>query len=208
MLVEDVVQPGLVLLRSPALSQLGVPHAFSTRCRAGLRDEHALARAGGLPTQRVLSVHQVHGAAIHRPAPPGEESTERVRADGLVGDRPGDVLRVVSADCVPVLIATADGREVAAVHAGWRGLLVGVIPAALLELAGDAERAGLVAAVGPCLSPGRFEVGPELAAAFEAAGYGASVASGRGDRSHVDLRAVAARQLRAGGVTQLDVSEA
>ena len=237
----DVLAANLLALRSPLLREAGVPHAFTTRLDGGL-DDRALAAVLGLPVHRLLRVRQVHGAAVHRAAPPGEEragassaasgvrdpGTQRApgaqgvplereatsstgvlpapflaEADGLVGDRPGDVLAVVAADCVPVLLASGDGAHVAAVHAGWRGLLAGVLPAALHALGGRAS----LAAIGPCLSPARFEVGPEVGRAFAAAGHARHVRPGRGDRLHVDLAAVARDQLAQGGVSAVDVTE-
>jgi hypothetical protein len=208
MLVPEVLRPDLVVLRSPRLSALGVPHAFTTRLAGGFEDDDALVRAAGVSCERLMRVRQVHGAHAHRPAPAGEEPRELVEADALVTDRPGDAVAIVTADCVPVLLASRDGGEVAAVHAGWRGLLQGVLAAAVGELGGRPAAAGLVAAIGPCLSPSRFEVGPDVGAAFAAAGHDDHVAPGAGDRRHVDLRAVAADQLRQFGVTALDVSDA
>lgn len=187
---------------SPALAALGVPHAFTTRLLGGARDDLSHVRALGLPLGRLLRVRQVHGGTVHRASPPGEEPAELTAADALLSEHPGDVPAVVTADCVPVLLAGADGRGVAAVHAGWRGLLAGVIPATVAALGG-----ARAAAVGPCLSQQRFEVGPEVAAAFLAAGYGRHVRAGNGDRSHVDLRGVAADQLCAGGVGQVDSTD-
>ncbi|HRJ49797.1 MAG TPA: polyphenol oxidase family protein, partial [Phycisphaerales bacterium] len=74
------------------------------------------------------------------------------------------------ADCVPVLLATEDGRLVAAVHAGWRGIVLNVTRAAVtamrtLAAEHDARR-DVVAAIGPCIGPSRFEVGPEVAGEF------------------------------------------
>jgi YfiH family protein len=115
------------------------------------------------------------------------------------------------ADCVPVLVARADGRLVAAVHAGWRGLVAGVIPRTLERLAAagaDLPGCPLVAAIGPCLSRERFEVGPEVAEAFEGAELAPSVSRARaGVRARVDLRHAALLQLRAGGVERIDVSD-
>lgn len=203
MLLREELAADVVVLRSPRLQALDVPHAFGTRRRGapGAEDDRALLGAAQLDGRRLVRIHQVHGALVHR-AGAGPEGAELPRADALVSNRPGDLLRVVSADCVPILVSAAEGSEVAALHAGWRGLLAGVIPATLAAMG----RRAAVAAVGPCLSPPRFEVGPEVAAAFVAAGHGARVAPGRGDRSHVDLRGVALDQLCAGGLAEVDVS--
>src|SRR5271165_3406173 len=81
-----------------------------------------LARAAELSPQQLATVRQVHGDRVVRAAPGGQEP-----ADGLWTDGGTDLwVGVKSADCVPVLLASADGRCVAAVHSGWRGTAVRV----------------------------------------------------------------------------------
>ncbi|MBX2852688.1 MAG: polyphenol oxidase family protein, partial [Phycisphaeraceae bacterium] len=101
-------------------------------------------------------------------------------------------------DCVPVLIAAADGKAVAAVHAGWRGLLSGVVAEAA-----DALAAGFVAAIGPCISVKRFEVGEEVAERFDQR----FVRRDLGSRPHVDLRAAVHAQLHRLGAQQIDTTD-
>jgi YfiH family protein len=111
------------------------------------------------------------------------------------------------ADCAPLLLASADGRVVAAVHAGWRGVLAGVVPGAVRELRRVCSAAGqaparILAAIGPCIGPEAFEVGQEVVEQFQAR-FGQRVpvdrntASGKG---HVDLRAAIRIQLLDAGV--------
>lgn len=202
---------GLVGYRSPLLAARGVPHLFSTRrgpggleLDAGRLDparERALGAAAGSAGARIVRVRQVHGARVleHQgPAPrPGSELSE---ADGLVGGAADVLLAVSVADCVPVLLSDASGARVAAVHAGWRGLVAGVLPEAVRRLGAAAP---LVAAIGPCLSLERFEVGDEVARAFEAAGLAEAVVAGR-PRPHVDLRLAARLQLRSSGVADVE----
>ena len=69
------------------------------------------------------------------------------------------------ADCVPILIATEGGKSVAAVHAGWRGVIAGAVLAALHAL-GTGAAESCVAAIGPCIGGDAFEVGPEVLAEF------------------------------------------
>lgn len=210
--LERVVGPaGVVGYRSRALAELGVPHWFSTRVGFGRSDVDvgalaetelaALRRAagvvaGGAPARAI----QVHGADVL--AVEWDTEADRARADALTTGEPDRWLGVVTADCVPVLVASVDGRRVAAVHAGWRGLVAGVIGRALAAL-GSLE---LAAAIGPCLSLARFEVGPEVADAFVAADLEAAVHRDRGPRPHVDLRAAASLQLERAGVRRLDAS--
>ena len=214
-MLERVLAPdGLVLHRSPRLARLGVPHLFTTRRGpAGapldvvtLDRDPALAprllrEAGARPDARVVHARQVHGAGVWEVE--GELPAAGPEADVLVTSRPDRALLVYTADCVPVLVARRDGARVAAVHAGWRGLVAGAIPRAL-EALGEGE---LVAAIGPCLSLARFEVGPEVADAFRAAELAGVVREGAGERPHVDLRAAVRLQLERAGVRELDVSD-
>ncbi len=202
---------GCVSYRSPALDELGVPHLFTTRLGVGggaldagaldREQELWLARAAGAENARLARVHQVHGCGVRRVE--ADEPDPPEQADALVTERADRLLLVRTADCVPVLVTTADGRRVAAIHAGWRGLVAGVIPRALEALA---PTRGLVAAIGPCLSLARFEVGPEVARAFADAGFAEVVHAGRGPsgRPHVDLRAAARLALARGGATRID----
>jgi hypothetical protein len=205
---------GLVVWRSPLLAELGVPHLFSTRRGPGGRELDAgeldgpvtarLLEAAGAPGRRLVTVAQVHGAEVHRADGASLHDGPRPRADALTTTDPELMLLVRVADCVPILLADAAGRRVAAVHAGWRGLLAGVVPRAVDALGGR----GLLGAVGPCLCPRHFEVGPEVAARFAASNLEGVVHRAPGLRPHVDLRAAAAIQLDRAGVAPLDRSEA
>jgi YfiH family protein len=101
------------------------------------------------------------------------------------------------ADCVPVLVASTDTGAVAAIHAGWRGVVAGVVPAGVELLRGASALAGqapLLAAIGPCIGPCCFEVGADVA---ERIGF---VTRRAGDKAYVDLRAAVRAQLRALGL--------
>lgn len=103
---------------------------------------------------------QVHGVQVRMP------QTTSACADACFEDRPGRVCAVLTADCLPVLLCNVAGDRVAAAHAGWRGLLSGV-----LERTVDAfEQPGaqLIAWLGPAIGPAAFEVGDEVRADFVA----------------------------------------
>ena len=85
-------------------------------------------------------------------------------ADAAITRRPGQVAVVMTADCLPILLCNRDGSEVAAVHAGWRGLRAGVIQSALAAMQSSNDR--LMAWIGPGISQAAFEVGDEVRAAF------------------------------------------
>jgi YfiH family protein len=203
---------GFVGYRSPLLASHGIPHLFTTRIggrarvldlgRLDERDERRVALAAGLPDARIAIVKQVHGASVlvlQPAALPGDAA----RADGLVSEREDVLVGVHVADCVPVLLARSDGRRVAAVHAGWRGLVAGVIPRAVERLGGGL----LLAAIGPCLSRARFEVGPEVVRAFADARLGDAIHASENARARIDLRLAAALQLEAAGVAVIEAND-
>jgi YfiH family protein len=145
-----------------------------------------------------LWLAQVHGAGILDADAPGG-CAAAPEADAAVTRRPGTVLAVLVADCLPVLLAARDGSAVAVAHAGWRGLAAGVIETAGRALAGHGT---LQAWLGPCIGPGYFEVGAEVRAAFLAQDPGAAAAfepNARG-RWQCDLKALARARLAACGV--------
>jgi YfiH family protein len=144
---------------------------------------------------------QVHGANVLDAPPAADAAPEG--ADAVVLRHPGTVAVIQVADCLPVLLAAADGRAVAAAHAGWRGLAAGVLEATVERLA---EPAGsLMAWLGPAIGPAHFEVGDEVRAAFTQQDPGAAEAfapNARG-RWQCDLVQLARRRLQALGVPQV-----
>ncbi len=130
---------------------------------------------------------QRHSAVVHR-AVPGA----RPDGDGVWTDTSGEAVLQLTADCVPIAIARAEGTPaVAVLHAGWRGLLAGVV-AAGVEALGPGR---LAAMVGPSIGPCCYEVGPEVAEPF-----GDDVMRGR----NLDLWAASERALRAAGVESVE----
>jgi YfiH family protein len=111
-------------------------------------------------------LRQVHGARVlHVGAADAAPDTVALEADAAWTDEPGIACTVQVADCLPVLLARVDGRRVAAVHAGWRGLAAGVVEHALEALGPGAD---VVAWLGPCIGPRQFEVGDDVLWAFGA----------------------------------------
>ena len=160
----------------------------------------ALCEALGLDAERVTMGHQVHGSGVRvgdGPPRPGRFTgglRDWPEGDGLTTARPGLALVVLGADCLPVLLWRRDGSAVAAAHAGWRGLVDGVVEEALAALG---DPAGVAGAIGPGIGPEHYEVGDEVRERF-AARFGEHVVHGRA----VHLAAAAATALRDAGVPQ------
>ena len=147
----------------------------------------------GADVQRLALNYQVHSDRVLR----AEAGMRGERADGLWTDEPGLPILAMSADCLPVVVARTGTEEpaVAVLHAGWRGLLAGIVAAGVGAL-GDHP---LAAVVGPAIGPCCYEVGEEVAAPFRDR-FGADVVRG----SRLDLWTSAERALRAAGVERVD----
>jgi YfiH family protein len=156
-------------------------------------------RADALP-EGIRWLNQVHGCRV---VTIGDlrAGKEPLDADAVTGNSAGDVCAVRTADCVPVLLCARDGSEIAAAHAGWRGLVAGVLDNTVAAL--NAAPAELLAWLGPAISQPNFEVGEEVREAFLDVDAGAAacfVPNTRG-RWQADLYALAARRLAGCGVT-------
>ncbi|MBV8657619.1 MAG: peptidoglycan editing factor PgeF [Burkholderiales bacterium] len=106
-----------------------------------------------------LWLSQVHGTTVADAA----QAADGVEADAAVVLGPERVCTIMTADCLPVLLARRDGQGVGAAHAGWRGLCNGVLEATVERLGGGE---GVEAWLGPAIGPSAFEVGEEVRAAF------------------------------------------
>lgn len=160
------------------------------------------ATALGVKPDRLALPYQIHSpdaVAILEPWP----ADARPRCDALVTATPGLALGVTGADCGMILLADERARVIGAAHAGWKGALAGVVEAAVaaMERLG-ARRGDIAAALGPCIGPKSYEVGPEFVAAFAAAGGNSArcfAPSRRAGRSMFNLNAyIAERASRAG----------
>jgi YfiH family protein len=85
-------------------------------------------------------------------------------ADAVIGTQAGDICVVQTADCLPVLLCASDGQEIAAVHAGWRGLAAGIIEATVARMTSTVS--DLIVWLGPAISQAAFEVGDEVRQQF------------------------------------------
>ena len=139
---------------------------------------------------------QVHGIDVAV-----EPGSDEPYADAAVTATPGSVLAILTADCLPVVFAAKDGSEVAAAHAGWRGLAAGVLEATVAAMGTSPDH--LVAWMGPAAGPQSYEIGDEVFDAFVTCNPRADVAFAPTRPGHwmVDLYALARMRLADAGVT-------
>jgi YfiH family protein len=155
----------------------------------------------GADPERTAGAWQQHGAAVERARPLGvvAPGTPFPPCDGLWSDEPGQAMALVTADCLPVAVCRTEGEPaLCLLHAGWRGLLAGVLEAGC----GTLGNGSLAAAIGPGIGPCCYEVGEEVAAPFRAR-FGPKVAPDR----RLDLWSAAERALRAAGCASVERSD-
>jgi polyphenol oxidase len=205
-------------LQSALLDGEGFVHAFFTRrggvsggpfatlnlsLAVGDHPEHVTenlrqaARVLGLAASRVCVPRQVHGNSVLVLDGPDGALLEGTPADASVSLEPTLACAVRTADCVPILLADRESGRVAAVHAGWRGVVGKVVRATVERMQALGSRpAALLAAIGPHISAQAFEVGEEVAAQLAAASPRSDVVvRGPGQKPHVALAAILRAQL-------------
>lgn len=212
-------------LRSKLLREHGFAHGFSLRtggvsegafaslnlgrtvgddpaCVA--ENARRFAQAIEVDPARIYEASQVHGREVLCVDGSSDVLELRAReADALVTGVPGLAVGVRTADCVPILIADVEHGAVAAVHAGWRGVVARVVDAAIDRLA-ERGATRLVAAIGPHIRGDAFEVGEDVARQLAEVAHGADVIVRRAPKPHVDLAVALKAQLAARGVVEID----
>ena len=149
------------------------------------------AEVGADPEKIALNL-QKHTAVVNRAVP----GSRGVLGDGLWSDEPGEPMLALAADCLSIAIARTNGTPgLAVLHAGWKGLLEGVVDEGVRMLGATGLRAMIGPAIGPCC----YEVGPEVEAAFTAR-FGRGLMIGR----NLDLWTAGERALRAAGVEEVE----
>jgi YfiH family protein len=206
----------------------GVRHAFFTRtggvseglyaglnCGSGSNDDpdrvaknraRAMAHMG-LGEDRLVAAYQVHSnrvAVVERPW----RRADAPKVDAMVTRQPGIALGILTADCVPVLLADAEAGVIGAAHAGWRGALDGVVGAVVAAMTGLGARAErIAAAIGPAIGAKSYEVGPEFPAPFLAQAPDNAdffTAAPREGHFLFDIQGYVARRIAAAGVTRVE----
>jgi purine-nucleoside/S-methyl-5'-thioadenosine phosphorylase / adenosine deaminase len=202
-------------LESALLRGAGFKHAFFTRqggvskgaysslsfsvaagdSEANVRENlERAARELDVPSTRIHFLSQVHGRVTHTLTGSESQSLLILReGDALVSRAPGLACGVRTADCVPVLLADRRSGAVAAVHAGWRGAVSGVVSSAVDALRAIAPNPSLIAAIGPHISLDAFEVSEDVAETLVNASRDPHIVHRTKAKPHVDLR----RMLRA-----------
>lgn len=155
------------ILTSGLLERAGLVHGFTTRATGDVLGSLAgWERDSGLAESSLVRLNQVHGTdvlVVDRPLDQLPAGPAR-SFDASVTDRPGPVLGVRTADCVPVLLFCPDPRAAGVVHAGWRGTLAGAVTHAVSTLQGvfGCQPRDLLAAIGPCIQPCCYRVGDDV----------------------------------------------
>jgi len=217
------------MLQASSLSKLArIRHGFFTRSGGVSRGVYAtlnggvgssdapdnvaenrarMAAALGVEPDRLLTAYQIHSPDVVVADQPWMHES-RPRADAIVTRTPRLAIGVSTADCGPLLLADAAAGVIGAAHAGWRGALTGVIEStvAAMEKLG-AERARIVAALGPAIRQPNYEVGPEFVARFVAADADNArffAPSERADHAMFDLAGYIADRIQRAGIVEFE----
>ncbi|OCX62805.1 polyphenol oxidase [Thioclava sp. SK-1] len=213
----------LEILTSPALRQ--VRHGFFTRkggassgVFAGLNcgrassdlaeavtvNRRRVAQAMDVPDEALIGVNQTHSAKVVAITEPFETLPE---ADGIVTNVPGLALSILTADCQPVVLCDAKAGVIGAAHAGWRGALSGVLENTVAQMVAlGADRAQIIAVIGPCISQRAYEVGEEFMDEFlmEDPEFSRFFSGGPNGRPMFNLPGFGLHLLREAGVKQAE----
>jgi polyphenol oxidase len=208
----------------------GVRHAFFTRCRGVSEGPFGSLNCGfgsgdwpervarnreiamdrlGLPADRLVTCRQIHSVGVVAVDRPWRRE-DAPRADGLVTAVPGIALGVLAADCAPVLMHDPGAGVIGAAHGGWRGALGGISEATIGRMVAlGAECSRIRAAIGPCIGPRSYEVGPEFRETFLADDPGNRrwfAPARREGRFRFDLAAYIAHRLAGSGVAAIGMT--
>lgn len=198
--------PGVLAFSTTREGGVSAPPYDSLNLGAHVGDDEQSVLANRAVLQQQLQLdtppawlNQVHGTrVVELPLAPGDIPD----ADASYSRTAGDICLVMTADCLPVLLRSKHGDEVAAAHAGWRGLVNGVLEATLAQF--DCPASDIQAWLGPAIGPRAFEVGAEVRQAFVEVQPEADKAFVKaGDKYLADLYQLARLRLEAKGITQV-----
>ena len=213
-MVDVATAPGLSVRHGFAGRRGGVSAGIFASLNVGLgssddpaavRENRARAVARVAPGAALVTLHQVQSNIVV-PITHAMADADRPHADALVTATPGLALGILTADCVPILLADADAGVIGAAHSGWKGALHDIAGAtvAAMEALG-ARRDRIVAAIGPCIGRASYEVDAGFRDRFlaDAASHDGFFAGGRAGRFQFDLEGFVAMRLAAAGVRQV-----
>ncbi|MDE6462061.1 MAG: polyphenol oxidase family protein [Muribaculaceae bacterium] len=193
----------LLTAQAPEVTALVTHRGFNACWYAGAdaassaEGRRLIARYFGVGDDAVFMPRQTHSVRV---AYAGEDLDG---VDALVTSRRGAVLCINTADCLPLLLVDTVAGVIGAAHCGWRGTVAGIASRTVERMAAiGADPSRIVAAMGPCICPACFEVGPEVAARFPAE----VLVESSGGRPHVDLGAAVSLQLLASGLRHDSIS--
>jgi hypothetical protein len=167
-----------------------------------------LAEAFGIPPENWVLCQQVHGSRVNivgeleRGRGGLDHWSAMPRTDGLVTDKAGIALGILTADCLPLAMVCGSAKVVGVAHVGWRGALYGVATAAIrrmLEFPGCTPEE-VIAFLGPCIGPCCLEVGSDVAAEFRRFHIDVAISGGNNGSPRLDLASTCRDQLISAGV--------
>lgn len=149
----------------------GIYKGLNARLGSNDKREHVIenrqriAKHLSVSVNNLISPYQIHSNDIVHGRSPWPE--ERPKADGIVADKAGIAIGILTADCGPVLFSDPDAGVIGAAHAGWKGALNGVLENTISEMENlGAKRKNIIAVLGPSISQANYEVGPDFPAPF------------------------------------------
>lgn len=161
-----------------------------------LNNRNTIAKILNLPSEP-LWLQQVHGSRIVN----ADHYKELEQADAIYSHRNSQVCVVLTADCLPILLTNSEGTKIAAIHAGWRSLLAGIISNTVYAL----ETENIIAWLGPAICSECFEVGAEVRNKFvdKSTTYSSAFRQTNQDKYLADIYQLAKSELASLGITQV-----
>jgi YfiH family protein len=190
---------------------------FSDESRENIiQNRQLLCAALGIPLNRLIGAHQVHGTNVKLVDDSLLKMDENSRKaslegfDALICNTPDVCITTTTADCVPILLLDPVTRSIAAIHSGWRSTLNNIVGCTIEALKDNfgVNPANLVAAVGPCISGAVYEVGCELEAQFHINGFDTHqfFSQKTEDKFLFNIRLAVQKQLKTAGISNIEVS--
>jgi polyphenol oxidase len=186
-------------------SSLNLSRSTGDSSEAVIENRQRMMAAMG--TREWLTSWLVHGNHV-RVITRADAGQDDVHADGMITRERGLALTLRFADCVPVVFYDPKRAAIGVAHAGWKGIVNGVLSATVraMKIAYGSDPADIVACVGPCIGPEKFEVGTDVAAQIQAAVHERVVIETPDAKPRVDLWAASRSQLHHAGVGTFEVA--